>query len=87
MPPGAAMVPACHGGGSHYALSALLASEWSAVATLKAEQPGHCPHHAVPPAFLGSHTHSVHQAVCAPLLVAVFVAEAAGDSQAGAKVQ
>lgn len=30
-----------------------------------------------------SHTHRLHQAVCAPLLVAVFVAEAAGDSQAG----
>lgn len=31
----------------------------------------------------GGHTHCFHQAVCAPLLVTVFVAEAAGDSQAG----
>lgn len=31
----------------------------------------------------GSHTHCLHQAVCAPLLVAGFVVEAAGDSQAG----
>lgn len=30
-----------------------------------------------------SHTHRFHQAVCAPLLVTVFVPEAAGDGQAG----
>lgn len=41
------------------------------------------PHHHCPPSLCCLDTHCFYQAVCAPLLVGVFVPEAAGNSQAG----